>query len=66
MFVDMHEIFTRESKGNMETSVYRKATHTGLYLNWNSNAPNTWKEINCQKSGETGIQSLLQFHLFEN
>ena len=27
----------------METSVYRKPTHTDVYLNWNACAPTTWK-----------------------
>ena len=26
-----------------ETSVYRKNTHTDLYIHWDSNAPKTWK-----------------------
>ena len=27
----------------METSVYRKATCTSIYINWHSNAPSNWK-----------------------
>ena len=40
-FLDV--LITRENDGNMETGVYRKPTHTDVYLNWNAHAPNIWK-----------------------
>ena len=27
----------------LETTIYRKSTHNGVYLHWNSFAPKTWK-----------------------
>ena len=27
----------------LQTTIYRKSTHNGLYLHWNSFAPRTWK-----------------------
>ena len=29
--------------GTLDTTVYRKPTHTDIYINWNSYAPETWK-----------------------
>ena len=40
-FLDV--LITRENDGNMETGVYRKPTHTDVYLNWNAHAPNIKK-----------------------
>ena len=40
-FLDV--LIKRKDVGTMETNVYRKPTHTDVYLNWNANAPNTWK-----------------------
>lgn len=36
-------LIKREDNGKLETSVYRKQTHTDIYLNWNAHAPTTWK-----------------------
>ena len=32
-----------QSNDNFETTVYRKNANRGIYLNWFSHAPNTWK-----------------------
>ena len=40
-FLDV--LITRKKDGSMQTSVYRKPTHTDVYLNWNAHAPNIWK-----------------------
>ena len=34
---------TRINKNEIETSVYRKATNTNMYINWHSHAPSNWK-----------------------
>ena len=39
----LNVLITRENDGNMQTCVYRKPTHTDVYLNWNAHAPNIWK-----------------------
>ena len=31
-------------KSKIETTVYKKSTDTGIYLNWFSFAPDTWKQ----------------------
>ena len=40
-FLDV--LITRKQDGSMETSVYRKPTHTDIYMNWNACAPTSWK-----------------------
>ena len=40
-FLDV--LITRLDNGTMETSVFRKPTHTDVYLNWNADAPKNWK-----------------------
>ena len=40
-FLDV--LITRKKDGSIQTSVYRKPTHTDVYLNWNAHAPNIWK-----------------------
>ena len=40
-FLDV--LVTRSNDGTLQTSVYRKQTHTDVYLNWNAHAPTTWK-----------------------
>ena len=42
-FLDVR--ITRAADGNLETSVYRKPTHTDIYLHWNAHAPTTWKTV---------------------
>ena len=37
------EFLIIRKKSKIETTVYRKSTDTGIYLNWFSFAPNTWK-----------------------
>ena len=37
------DILIVKKKSKNETTVYRKSTDTGIYLNWFSFAPNTWK-----------------------
>ena len=37
------DILIIRKKSKIETTVYRKSTDTGIYLNWFSFAPNTWK-----------------------
>ena len=37
------DILIIRKKSSIETTVYRKCTDTGIYLNWFSFAPNTWK-----------------------
>ena len=34
---------TRINKSKIETSVYRRATNTNIYINWHSHAPLKWK-----------------------
>ena len=31
------------TNNNLQTTIYRKSTHNGVYLHWNSFAPRTWK-----------------------
>ena len=33
----------RQNDGSFQTSVYRKATNTDMYIHWNSFAPDSWK-----------------------
>jgi len=40
-FLDV--LLMRDSKDNVLTSVYRKPTHTGLYMKFNSFVPNRYK-----------------------
>ena len=40
-FLDV--LIARENEEKMETCVYRKPTHTDVYLNWNAHAPNIRK-----------------------
>ena len=40
-FLDV--LITRYNNGEMETRVYRKPTHTDIYLNWYACAPTNWK-----------------------
>ena len=37
------DIFIIWKKSSIETTVYRKSTDTGIYHNWFSFVPNTWK-----------------------
>ena len=30
--------------GNIDSTVYREPTNTDVYMNWNSFAPETWKQ----------------------
>ena len=39
-FLDV--LITKEN-GSLQTSVYRKATNTDVYMNWKSHAPKSWK-----------------------
>ena len=39
--LDVSAISTNDNK--VETSVYRKATCTNIYINWHSHAPSNWK-----------------------
>ena len=32
-----------KTNDTLETTIYRKSTHSGVYLHWNSFAPRTWK-----------------------
>ena len=34
---------TRINKNEIETSVYKKATNTNIYINWYSHVPSKWK-----------------------
>ena len=34
---------SRINKNEIETSVYRKAANTNIYINWHSHAPSNWK-----------------------
>ena len=40
-FLDV--LVKRTGRDDIETSVYRKATNTDIYMNWKSHAPSTWK-----------------------
>ena len=40
---------TRFNKNEVETSVYRKATNTNIYINWYSQAPWNWKTVTLKK-----------------
>ena len=40
-FLDVSAIRANDNK--VETSVYRKATCTNIYINWRSHAPSNWK-----------------------
>ena len=42
-------LITRDHSGNLSTSVYRKPTYSGLYLQWNSFVPRQYKRglVNC-------------------
>ena len=42
----------------LQTTIYRKSTHNGVYLHWNSFAPRTWKRATLQ-----GTEELLQDEL---
>ena len=37
------DVLITRNQDKLETSVYRKPSCTGVYINWNSHAPNTWK-----------------------
>ena len=37
------DVLVTNENGSIQTSVYRKATNTDVYMNWNSYAPKTWK-----------------------
>ena len=39
-FLDVMLIRTNDT---LQTTIYRKSTHNGVYLHWNSFAPRTWK-----------------------
>jgi len=39
----LHVLITRKANNQIETSVFRKTTHTGLYLKYNSFVPNRYK-----------------------
>ena len=41
-FLDI--LVERENNGSFSTSVYRKPTDTGLYINWHAFAPLSWKK----------------------
>ena len=43
------DILIIRKKSSIETTVYRKCTDTGIYLNWFSFAPNTWKRGTLKK-----------------
>ena len=40
-FLDVSARRTNDNK--VETSVYRKATYTNIYINWHSHAPSSWR-----------------------
>ena len=40
-FLDV--LIKRNARDEIETSVYRKATNTDIYMNWYSHAPSSWK-----------------------
>ena len=37
------DVLLIKNANNINTRVYRKATNTDIYLNWNSHTPTTWK-----------------------
>ena len=45
-FLDVLIMYTEN--GQKETTVYRKPTHTNVYIHWNSYAPVTWKYVTVQ------------------
>ena len=43
------DVLVIRTEGNqIETTVYRKTTHTNIYINWNSYAPTNWKYVTAQ------------------
>ena len=45
-FLDV--LVMRTDNGHLETTVYRKPTHTNVYIHWNSYAPVSWKYVTAQ------------------
>ena len=39
------DVLLIKNANNINTRVYRKATNTDIYLNWNSHTPTTWKRM---------------------
>ena len=37
------DVLLIKNTNSIDTTVHRKSTNTGIYLNWNSHAPTTWK-----------------------
>ena len=41
--VNFLDVMLIRMNDTLQTTIYRKSTHNGLYLHWNSFAPRTWK-----------------------
>ena len=41
--INFLDVILIRTNGTMETTLYRKSIHNGVYLHWNSFAPRTWK-----------------------
>ena len=41
--IDFLDVMLIRTNDTLQTTIYRKSTHNGVYLHWNSFAPRTWK-----------------------
>ena len=42
-FLDVKIMRDKENGSTLNTAIYRKSTHTNIYINWNSHSPTSWK-----------------------
>ena len=41
--INFLDVILIRTNGTLQTTIYRKSTHNGVYLHWNSFAPGTWR-----------------------